>query len=101
VGPRAGLDDLEKRKFLTLPGLEIRPLSCPARSQSLYRLRYPDSPIETNICSKFRKLVTYENNNLSVLNEQEMPVSLMINSNWVKRERERDEVPIPTLPAAV
>jgi hypothetical protein len=23
---RAGLDDLEKRKFLTLPGLELRPL---------------------------------------------------------------------------
>jgi hypothetical protein len=23
VGPRAGLDDLEKRKFLTLPGLEL------------------------------------------------------------------------------
>jgi hypothetical protein len=26
---------------LTLPGLEPRPLSRPARSQSLYRLRYP------------------------------------------------------------
>jgi hypothetical protein len=24
VGPRAGLDDVEKRKFLTLPGLELR-----------------------------------------------------------------------------
>jgi hypothetical protein len=23
VGPRAGLDDVEKRKFLTLPGLEL------------------------------------------------------------------------------
>jgi hypothetical protein len=42
VGPRAGLDD-EKRKFLTLPGLEPRILGRPARSQSLYRLRYPDS----------------------------------------------------------
>jgi hypothetical protein len=41
VGPRAGLDDAEKRKFLTLSGLELRPLSRPARSQSLYRLRYP------------------------------------------------------------
>jgi hypothetical protein len=28
MGPRAGLDDLEKRKFLTLPGLELR-LRCP------------------------------------------------------------------------
>jgi hypothetical protein len=26
VGPRAGLDDVEKRKFLTLPRLELRPL---------------------------------------------------------------------------
>jgi hypothetical protein len=38
VGPRAGLDDMEKRKFLTLPGLELRPLGSPARSQSLSRL---------------------------------------------------------------
>jgi hypothetical protein len=35
VDPRAGLDDLEKRKFLTLRGLELRPLGRPARSQSL------------------------------------------------------------------
>jgi hypothetical protein len=38
VDPRAGLDDVEKRKFLTLPGLDLRPLGRPARSQSLYRL---------------------------------------------------------------
>jgi hypothetical protein len=25
VGPRAGLDDVEKKKFLTLPGLELDP----------------------------------------------------------------------------
>jgi hypothetical protein len=43
VDPRAGLDDVEKRKSLTLPGLELRPFDFPARSQSLYRLRYPDS----------------------------------------------------------
>jgi hypothetical protein len=41
VDPRDGLDDMVKRKFLTLPGLELRPLSRPARGQSLYRLRYP------------------------------------------------------------
>jgi hypothetical protein len=41
VDPRSGLDDVEKRKFLTLPGLEIRPLGRPASSQSLYRMRYP------------------------------------------------------------
>jgi hypothetical protein len=27
VGPRAGLDDMEKRKFLTSPGLELRLLN--------------------------------------------------------------------------
>jgi hypothetical protein len=40
VGPRTGLDDVENRKFSTLQGLDLRPLSLPARSQSLYRLRY-------------------------------------------------------------
>jgi hypothetical protein len=35
VGPIADLDDVEERKFLTLPGLELRPLSSPTRSQSL------------------------------------------------------------------
>jgi hypothetical protein len=34
-GPRTDLD-VENRKFLTLPGLELRPLGHPARSQSLY-----------------------------------------------------------------
>jgi hypothetical protein len=40
MGPRAGLDDVEKRKFLTVEGLEFRPLGHSARSPSLYRLRY-------------------------------------------------------------
>jgi hypothetical protein len=41
VNHRAGLDDLEKRNVLTLSGLELRPLSRPAHSQLIYRLRYP------------------------------------------------------------
>jgi hypothetical protein len=41
VGPITGLDDVEKTEILTLPGLELRPLGHPSRSQSLYRLRYP------------------------------------------------------------
>jgi hypothetical protein len=45
VDHRAGLDDVEKRKLLTLPGLKLRPLSRPARSQALYRLRYPGSSV--------------------------------------------------------
>jgi hypothetical protein len=43
VDPRADLDDLGKRKFLTLPRLELPPLIRPAHSQSLYRLSYPGS----------------------------------------------------------
>jgi hypothetical protein len=43
VGPRVGLDDLEKRKSLPLPGLELRLLGRPARSHPLYRLCYAGS----------------------------------------------------------
>jgi hypothetical protein len=43
VDRRVVLDNMEKRKLLTLSGLELRPLSRASRSQSLYRLRYPGS----------------------------------------------------------
>jgi hypothetical protein len=33
VDPRAGLDDVEERKFLILPGLELRPIGHVTRSQ--------------------------------------------------------------------
>jgi hypothetical protein len=51
VDPRTGLDDMEKIKFLTIPGFELRPLGRVASSQSLYRLSYPGSYHEmiTNI----------------------------------------------------
>jgi hypothetical protein len=39
VDPRAGLDDVEKGKFLILPGLELRSLGHPACSQLLYWLK--------------------------------------------------------------
>jgi hypothetical protein len=41
VGPRTGLDDVESRKILPLPGLELRPSYRPTRSQSLYQLSSP------------------------------------------------------------
>jgi hypothetical protein len=41
VDPRAGVDDMKKGKFLTLPRLELRTLGRPARIQSLYQLLYP------------------------------------------------------------
>jgi hypothetical protein len=44
VGPRDGFDDVERRKILLLPGLELRRFGCPACSQSLHWLRYPGSP---------------------------------------------------------
>jgi hypothetical protein len=45
VDSRTGLEEVERRKILPLPGFELRPLGRPARSQSLYRLHYPDSLI--------------------------------------------------------
>jgi hypothetical protein len=45
VGLRSGLSDVEKRKFLALPGLKLRTLSRPARSEPLYRLNYPGSGV--------------------------------------------------------
>jgi hypothetical protein len=49
VYPRSGLKVVEKRKFLTPPGLKLRSLGRLARSQSLYRLRYSGSLWERNI----------------------------------------------------
>jgi hypothetical protein len=43
VDPRAGLDEVEKRKFFILPRFELRLLGSSARRQSLYRLSYPGS----------------------------------------------------------
>jgi hypothetical protein len=45
---RAGVDDMQERRFLTLPGLELRPLGRPTRSQSLYRLHYPSHKNKLN-----------------------------------------------------
>jgi hypothetical protein len=46
VDPRASLDDVEKIKFLTVPGLELRLHGRPVRRQSLYQLGYPSSRIK-------------------------------------------------------
>jgi hypothetical protein len=48
ASPRAGLDDMEKGKLLTLPGLELRLLDSPARSQSLcvYTTQYHSNEIK-------------------------------------------------------
>jgi hypothetical protein len=51
VGLTAGMDDVERRKSLTLSGLELRSLGRPVCSHSLYRLHYHFSKIQFNIIS--------------------------------------------------
>jgi hypothetical protein len=50
VDSRATMDNVKKRKLLTLPGIKIRPLGRPDRSQSIYQLRYPGSCCTIHIC---------------------------------------------------
>jgi hypothetical protein len=71
MDPTTGLYDVEKRKYLTLPKLELRPLSHPAHILSLYQLRYPGS---------WRRIVV----NLLITN-------LALNSNDVNDEDDGDE----------
>jgi hypothetical protein len=52
VGTRAGLDDEEKKKFFSLPGLQLQLLSHPARSQLLRQLHYPGSYTQQNAKKK-------------------------------------------------
>jgi hypothetical protein len=71
VDPRAGLDDVEKRKFLTPPGLEHRPLGRPARiyfgSVAKARVLYDSLPQTkqlvkcnpSNTLLRFTKLPSY------------------------------------------
>jgi hypothetical protein len=40
VGSRTGLGDVRKRKILILPGLEVLPLSCPARRERYLGSQY-------------------------------------------------------------
>jgi hypothetical protein len=58
VDPSAGLEEVEKRTFFTLPELEHRSLGGPFRCQSLYRLRFPGSSYQmVTVLSAFNKQV--------------------------------------------
>jgi hypothetical protein len=46
VGQKVCLDDVEKRKFLSSPELELQPLGRLSRSQSLHRLSYINFELE-------------------------------------------------------
>jgi hypothetical protein len=52
LASRAGLDDLEKRKFLTLPGLELRPFGRPAVASRYtdYAISAPHFDSDTTEC---------------------------------------------------
>jgi hypothetical protein len=50
VGPRTGLDDVEKRNFMTLPGHTLQPLGRSAHSHLQYQLKY----CTTGTISNFR-----------------------------------------------
>jgi hypothetical protein len=63
VGPIAGPDDVEKRKFLAIPGLNSYPSAFHSRSQSVYRLRWP---APENASNKIRKAFLQCNSDLSV-----------------------------------
>jgi hypothetical protein len=54
VGPRAGLDNVENEKFLTLLGLEIRPLCCPAKVAQLVYL------YESCVCNFITSCIMFE-----------------------------------------
>jgi hypothetical protein len=68
---------LKKRKFLTLPGLQLRPLSRPARSQPLYRLHYPGSYFS------LRKLYIFEYLSPTVFELDWKPVPIDHKKAWL------------------
>jgi hypothetical protein len=65
--PVPALNDMEKLKFLTLLGLELRPFSRPARRQTLYRPRYRGSYISTD-CMFIFSVEYFENVVLVLVN---------------------------------
>jgi hypothetical protein len=61
MGPRVRLDEVEKRKFLTLPGLELQTLGRAASSQPLNRLSYPGFLQEEGSARKDKEWCSREN----------------------------------------
>jgi hypothetical protein len=55
AGPQSRSGRRSKRKFLSLPGLELRPFGRPARSQSVYRLSCPGSVRKVHILIIFHE----------------------------------------------
>jgi hypothetical protein len=86
VDARAGLDDVDKRKFLALPGLELRPVGRPARSQSLYKLfRRATLKKPNDILSKDTKRVHLKKENINFVETLPAPKSVFIRVVLLKR----------------
>jgi hypothetical protein len=96
VNPRAGLDDVEKRKFLTLPGLELDPsVVQPVAS------RYTDYAIPASLSKPRLNLicVSYREN---ILNRQKLLYHLveyvicrgrrqyMYVQNWLQVQKDKE-----------
>jgi hypothetical protein len=84
VGPRTGLDNVEKRKFLPLLGLELRFLGCPARSQSLYQKSY-----HASYYSKFQLYNTFRlpSINSRDFNDKYQQELILFHENAKERDR--------------
>jgi hypothetical protein len=87
VGPRAGLDDMEKWKFLTLTGIELRHVGRPARTQSLYRLRCRGSsslPIWINISVTYSRVACTRLQGLTVPSSNIKPCHVFLSADSLK-----------------
>jgi hypothetical protein len=99
VGPRAGLDDVEKRKFLTLSGRQLRSVGGSACSQSLSRLLGPclktikrqyiySSIDESEVVLVFERNDAGLKKLSQVLSEQTSDSSAVLNATWVRNCRQ-------------
>jgi hypothetical protein len=55
VDSRTGLDEVERRKFLTLPELDLRPLGHPVRNQSPTDCAIPYLCFANGILTKYKR----------------------------------------------
>jgi hypothetical protein len=82
MGPRNGMDDVEKRKFMTLQRLEPRSLRRPARSQSLYRLRLYSKYMKAKVDKNLQHVVAYRSSAVRMFLES--AVVLYFSTRWIQ-----------------
>jgi hypothetical protein len=88
VGIRTDLDDVERRKILPLPEIELPPLCRPARSQSLYWVRYLGSMLE------LQETVGAEFSQICATNfDLDSQMSNIIENLWIVLEKQHADGP--------